>query len=216
MKEADLRDCYWSNYRTLARELIPAEYDVISVKWFTARIRQTNPQQQDRAQRQNVFIRACEASDVSPIYGIHKPRDHYCPLCKSAYANLRCPLCGGNYAKNDEKRTDVNIACNLIADAHNDAYNYALLITADDDATPAVLTVKELFPNKFIRVALPPGRAYAGSKLATSAHDHRLIERPLLLKCALPPSIKLQFHTITIPPKWANYISDARAKGLRT
>jgi hypothetical protein len=54
--------------------------------------------------------------------------------------------------------TDVNIACELPHGAFSDAYDVALLISADSDLSAPIAKVKQLFPKKRILAGFPPKR----------------------------------------------------------
>lgn len=61
------------------------------------------------------------------------------------------------YTTQEEKKTDVNIAINLLEDAYQDKFDTAILISWDNDISPAVESVKKAFPNKKVKVILPIG-----------------------------------------------------------
>ena len=61
------------------------------------------------------------------------------------------------YETYEEKKTDVNIAVNIVGDAFTDSYDKAILITGDNDIAPAVLRVKKTFPDKEFLVVFPFG-----------------------------------------------------------
>lgn len=69
---------------------------------------------------------------------------------------LITPICI-KYATQEEKKTDVNIAVNLLEDAYQDKFDTAILISWDNDISPAVESVKKAFPNKKVKVILPIG-----------------------------------------------------------
>ena len=54
--------------------------------------------------------------------------------------------------------TDVNIAVELLADAFNNKYDTAILISGDSDLAGPVRKIKQLFPIKKIIIVFPPGR----------------------------------------------------------
>lgn len=83
--------------------------------------------------------------------------------------------------------TDVNIAVQLIADAFDDNYDTALILSADSDLTTPVKFVCNRFPNKKIVVAQPPGRnSNQLSKVATVAFQ---ISRKKVQNNQLPDTI---------------------------
>lgn len=54
--------------------------------------------------------------------------------------------------------TDVQIATQLLADAFQDAFDTALLISGDSDLVPPVAMLRRLFPTKRVVVCCPPAR----------------------------------------------------------
>jgi uncharacterized LabA/DUF88 family protein len=66
--------------------------------------------------------------------------------------------------------TDVNIAVQLLADAFEDRFDMALLLTADSDLTTPVQHVLARFPEKRVVIAQPPGRSSASLCRAASAY----------------------------------------------
>ena len=54
--------------------------------------------------------------------------------------------------------TDVNIAVELLKDAYDDAFDTALLISADSDLVSPVQVVLSHFSNKRVIVVCPPKR----------------------------------------------------------
>jgi hypothetical protein len=98
-----------------------------------------------------------------------------------------CDKCGHANFHPQEKKTDVNIATNLICDALDDKFDTALLITADSDLVPAIEAVKKLKPQKRITVAFPPGRY--SKELENTCHAMIRIWEPVLRKSRLPEKI---------------------------
>jgi len=64
--------------------------------------------------------------------------------------------------------TDVNIAVELMSDAFQDAFDVALLVSADSDLTGPIQTVRRLFNRKRIVVAFPPNRSSFALKSAAN------------------------------------------------
>jgi uncharacterized LabA/DUF88 family protein len=69
-----------------------------------------------------------------------------------------CRWCGAGHRSFEEKETDVNIATAIVRDAARDAYDMALLITADSDLCPAIRVARELALQKRFIAAFPPRR----------------------------------------------------------
>ena len=54
--------------------------------------------------------------------------------------------------------TDVNIAVEMLNDAYDDAFDTAMLVSADSDLSAPVEAVRARFPKKRVVVACPPDR----------------------------------------------------------
>jgi hypothetical protein len=76
----------------------------------------------------------------------------------------------------------VHIASRLVADAYEDRFDRALLITADSDLAPALNMVKAAFPKKELFVVAPPKRY----NHARSLNIKLEITAGRLAKCLLP------------------------------
>jgi len=101
----------------------------------------------------------------------------------------------------NEKMTDVNIAVEILKDVYQNEFDAALLISADSDLVPPVKTVRELFPNKRVVVASPPGRY--SIDLAESANKSFVISRRNIAKSLLPEEIeKADGYILRCPSLW--------------
>jgi hypothetical protein len=115
-----------------------------------------------------------------------------------------CRACGAVEQVPSEKKTDVNIAVEMLTDAFSDRFDTALLITADSDLVPAVCAIKKLYPSKRVVVAFPPERASA--ELQKHAHACFPIGRAKFSACQLPEIISKKQNgavvELTRPEKW--------------
>jgi uncharacterized LabA/DUF88 family protein len=59
------------------------------------------------------------------------------------------------YETFEEKKTDVNIALDILKNAYKDNYDKAIIITGDNDISPALKEVKKEFPHKELVVIFP-------------------------------------------------------------
>jgi uncharacterized LabA/DUF88 family protein len=170
----------------LAKNLLKPNQTLLLTKYFTARI--AGPP--DKEKRQSTYIEALETlSRFQIFYGKYQlnPR--------------QCPQCGFQDEVPNEKMTDVNIAVELLKDAYQDEFDIALLISADSDLVPPVKTVRQLFPNKRVVVASPPGRYSLG--LVESAHTSFVISRRNIAKSLLPEEItKADGYILRCPHLW--------------
>jgi hypothetical protein len=176
----------WLDASALVHCLSKPIQKVSGVKYFTARLSVTS-----RGQRaQTALLDAyCELGCCSLHFGQYQ------------LTSRRCTRCGFEAAVPSEKMTDVNIAVELLADAVRDAYDTALLISADSDLIPAILKVKELFPRKRVIVAFPPGRF--SQRLSQVADGYLVIGRAKLAASQLPDRIeKPDGFVLERPDEW--------------
>jgi uncharacterized LabA/DUF88 family protein len=146
LRSSGLRRLYWLDLPSLVRSLLKEDQELEWTHYFTARIRVAGHNVSD-AKRQSDYLDALGTLDALSIhYG------HYLPK------SLACRSCQQTWTAYEEKMTDVNIAVQLLADAYDDKFDVALLISADSDLTTPVGFVRKRFPDKSVVVAQPPGR----------------------------------------------------------
>ena len=181
------RRLLWLNVRQLSINLLKASQQLVFTKYFTARI--SGPP--DKRKRQQTYLEALETlPDLRIFYG------------KYQLNPWTCRNCGFEEQVPKEKMTDVNIAVELLADAFHDAYDTAILVSADSDLTGPVETVKRLFPRKRVVVAFPPRRF--SIDLRGTATASFTIGRAKLRQSQLPRSItKPDGFVLERPAKWS-------------
>ena len=113
------------------------------VRYFTARVI-PDAGSVDKARRQNIYL---EALGTLPDLDIHY--GYYLPKMQ------RCSTCGTTWQTYEEKMTDVNIAVELLSDAYDDAFDTAIVVSADSDLARPITTIRERFPGKRVVVAFP-------------------------------------------------------------
>lgn len=146
---------YWLNLNLLAANLMKPYQKHIYTKYFTSRI--VNPL--GKHKRQTVYLEALQTlPDLSIYYGKYQHNPHICPNC------------GHLETIPSEKMTDVNIAVELLADAYQDKFDTALLISADSDLTSPIEKVRQLFPKKKVVSAFPPDRSSKELMRVSSAY----------------------------------------------
>ena len=65
-----------------------------------------------------------------------------------------------------KKKTDINIAINLLADAVADKFDTALILSGDSDLAPVTTKLKQLCPGKKIGILVPMGQSAMNLKHA--------------------------------------------------
>jgi uncharacterized LabA/DUF88 family protein len=163
----------WLDLDRMCQSMLTDRQELAAIKYFTAPIIGGK----NKKQRQSAYLDAIRTlPKVQVVLGRFEPDKKECAKCK--YPNLHP----------QEKKTDVNIATDLICDAIADVYETAILVTADSDLVPAIQAVKKLKPHKRVVVAFPPNRY--SKELEDSTHARIRIWEPMLRKSGLPETIK--------------------------
>ena len=153
----------WLNLEALIKNISPEYYDIICIKYFTARI---SPLSKDweSPSRQAIYLRALKTRKNIQIY-----EGHF--LAHVVHMPL---ITEGNFKKNfrqykmktvpvlkrEEKGSDVNLACHLLMDAVEDQYDCAIIVSNDSDLFTPMEMVKEKY-NKKLRLISPHKRKSA-------------------------------------------------------
>lgn len=186
MRDSKWKRYYWLDIRALATRLLLPGQSLVGVKYFTARV--ASPP--SKVKRQGAYLEALDARAACEIlYGRYQSSPEECRHCKKSYPRPR------------EKMTDVRIATELLADAFEDRYDVAILVTADADLVPAIGRVRQLFPGKRLVAAFPPSRSSNDIRTVANAVTH--IGRRMLAGCQLPDSVtKAGGVVLRRPGRW--------------
>lgn len=186
LKDKGWKRYYWLNLVELSRKLLKPNQTLNQVKYFTSRI--SLPP--DKAKRQNDFIEALETlSEINIYYGKYQKND------------VKCTKCGHIMYKPSEKMTDVNIAVEMLADAFQNNFDVAILITADSDLIGPIKHIRTLYPDKQIIVAFPPSRF--SYELKNIAHATFNIGRKKIAESVFPDDVKKSDgYILHRPTKW--------------
>jgi hypothetical protein len=189
LRDSGLRRYYWLSPALLIQNLMKPWQTLAGVRYFSARI-SPSPGDPDKHLRQQTYLEAVETlAGVEAVYG------HYLSKPKE------CRACGAQWQQAEEKMTDVNIAVRLLADAMDDAFDTAMIVSADSDLVPPVDAVRARFPSKRIIIASPPARH--STRLAASANACFTIGRKKLQDSQLPDTItKPDGFVLTRPASW--------------
>ncbi len=172
LREAGLRRCFWLNPCQLAKSLLKPNQTLVCVKYFTSMI-SDDPANPGKADRQKTFLEAINTlPDLHIYYGQYQVNPRRCDSCKTV-SRIQ-----------SEKMTDVNIAVELMSDAFQDAFDVAMIVSADSDLVPPVRAVRTLFPKNKTVLAFPPSRR--GKALAKAAHASFQIGRANLMASQFP------------------------------
>jgi len=159
--------------------LLPDD-EIQAIKYFTAKILGSHKANQD------AYIKALSTlNKVQIIYGLFKYKKIKCLVKNCTYRGSRV------FDVPEEKRTDVNIAVNMIKDAINDKCDRFIVVSGDSDLVPAVKAVKVIAPNKKVIVYVPASNRVRGAanELRNSSDRHKTLPNNLLSKAQFPAQL---------------------------
>ena len=113
----------------------------------------------------------------------------------------KCRKRNRSYNTFEEKKTDVNIAVEILKSAFQDEFDTAILLSADSDLAPAIEAVKTLFPSKSIGVLIPIN--WRAELLKQVCDFHMKIKEKHLRSSQFSEKISLgDGKVLTKPPSW--------------
>ena len=178
-------DCRWLNLFELSKRLInPITEEIQNVYYFSA----LTTWLPERAKKHLLYIHALRTVGVIDILG------------KFSLRERKCPLCSSRYLAHEEKKTDINIAVNLLCDAAADEFDTALILSGDSDLAPVTSKLRQLCPTKKIGIIVPKGQS--AMHLKQNADFFKKIQVKDLKKSLLPQQVIYNGKTITAPPGW--------------
>lgn len=178
--------------------------DVDKVVYCTARVAQRREDPQAGA-RQDIYLRVLESDPrVEVLYGQFKvnktemPRRPHpqCDCCQGAIDP--CPCCSTPVArvvKTEEKGSDVHLGVRLVADAFDDQFDVAVLVSGDSDLQPAVDIVRTR-ASKHVIVIDPRGRNHP----PVTGDERRALRTSALEACQYPVPVLLPSGARVSPP----------------
>ena len=183
----------WLDLEACFRRLRPDD-DLRRIHYFTALV--------DGAKRarQQTYLRALATLPlVNVILGKFKLKQVKCRVPACTYSGSR------TFETPEEKRTDVNIALQLLDDALHDRADRFVLVSGDSDLVPALEMVKAQTPEKELIVYVPSRHPVRGAatELRSAADKNKTF--PLaLLRVSQFPSIVPDGRggTIRKPVEW--------------
>jgi len=133
----------WLNIQKLFETLRPHE-DVHSVKFFTSIVDEGKPASPARDRQERYIAALRTLPKVTVILGKFQNRE---VTCRAA--------CRLKYQVPEEKKTDVNIAVEILSDAFKDKCDTLILVSGDSDIQPPIEYVRTNYPTKRVTVYIP-------------------------------------------------------------
>ena len=186
LMEANLQTSRWLDLSAMCTNLLKPQQELKLVRYFTTRV-SNNPA---KHQRQKTFIDALFARG-----GIDIDFGHFLSQ------NAACKSCGHTWRRNEEKKTDVNIAVRLLDDAYDNLFDVAMIISGDSDLVPPIKSVRRRHPDKTVVVAFPPKRR--SGELGRTAHVAFPIGHGVIRQSRLPdPVVQANGYELRAPQGW--------------
>ena len=189
LKSRKWRRYYWLDLCRLAERLLRPGQQLETVHYFTTRVAD-EPHNLGKTTRQNSYLEALETLENLEIhYGYFLPKER------------SCHQCGATVRTYEEKMTDVNIAVQLLGDAHADRFDTGLIVSADSDLTGPIRSIRNQYPKKRVVAAFPPNRASQVLRQTCTASFS--IGRDALRDSQLPERVtNLAGHVMERPAGW--------------
>ena len=176
----------WLDISALSKALIhPKQDKLVGVYYFSAYAGWTAQDVQDRHRD---YVAALKSTGVVPVMGTFKKKPRTCPSCKHQWDG------------HEEKESDVNIAIYLAKLAYENAFDKAIIFTADTDLAPAIRMVRGAFPLKEVRVAIPERRLNRSKALENAATGRIRLTEAHFTRNLFPAQITLADGTVIHRP----------------
>jgi hypothetical protein len=159
LKSNGWKKFYWLDLVKFCESFMSSTQELVMVKYFSA-----PTQSPGKHERQNKFFSANKANPrFRLILGTYMLKD------------VNCQDCGSDFKVPEEKKTDVNIATQLISDCIYDKCDLSILVSGDSDLTPPLEFIKSHNKKHIITMFFPPNRV--GIHLKTIAHNSLYLEQ---------------------------------------
>ncbi len=190
----------WLNLAALSKSLLTDKYVISEIKYFTARIRS------DRFSTVSPHDQSCYMDALASLPCLKIVEGYYRRFrAKLPFAREPCVSCDkAEYAtvwKTEEKKSDVNLAVEMVSDAYENKADAVVLISGDADHSAALSVVR--YRHRKTTVVFNPHTGEC-AELRRLSTFYKNIPRDLPAKCQLPEVVTLpNGRTIHRPPAWA-------------
>ncbi|MCY3768602.1 MAG: NYN domain-containing protein [Gammaproteobacteria bacterium] len=181
----------WLDLNILCKFLLPGN-EIREIKYFTALV-SGRPNDPGQPVRQQAYLRALQSlPNVSVYLGHFLTHKVWMPRADAPYRNVRV-------IKTEEKGSDVNLAAELLHDAHRNRFDVAAVVSNDSDLLAPIRIVKNEL-NKHIGVLNPHKRP---SQVLHQCVDFiKPIRSGVLSAAQFPDELTDQTGTFFKPKSW--------------
>ena len=192
----------WLDLVKFAEKLVSDECEVVAVKYFTS-CALTYPYDPASVERQNIYLQALRGlGRLKIVKGFFKKNKVLMPATEEECRE--CSTAKSGYVrvvKLEEKRSDVNLAVEMLVDASANEVDALVLVTGDSDQVGTIEAVRSRF-GKQVLVCNPHPRFSANLK--NVADFYKNIARNLPASCQLPDEVAVGTHgnIVRRPEAW--------------
>ena len=201
----------WCDVYALSQELFPTD-EILAVKLYAGKSLST-PINPLAPERQNAYFRALRTNPiVSVIDSEFRAYDRNLPLANDYTKTARVKVY-------KEKKSDVNLATQMIIDAVNNEFDCAVIVTNDIDFVepikrtrysykkPVYLVPTILF-EKEEKKKEGEDRSFIANELLRYSTNKKFVRFDMLKKCQLPKTLRDDKGEIHKPPEWNQGITN--------
>lgn len=127
----------WLDFFAFASRLVP-DHHVVRVKYFTTLVNPEVSPLTNARSRQEIYLRALEATGVEVFRGRFQTSTRGMRAVPLSVSIETRDWVRHSVRKVEEKRTDVALAVNLVADAHERKADLFMMLSNDSDQVPTI------------------------------------------------------------------------------
>ena len=198
LRDSGLRRYLWLDPVALTISLLRPDQQLVALRYFTTRISGGKGQGRDPLHQQREEKRVRQSTYIDALSTLPMLSTHFGHFLEKKQT---CHACKSVWYRHEEKKTDVLIASQMLADAFDGTCDDLMLISGDSDLAPPISMIRERFPDRRVVVAFPPAR-YA-MELRRTAHAYLEIGPEKVRQSQLPDVvITPRGHRLHRPKKW--------------
>lgn len=183
-------------------QVLGSESQVIDVRYYTAQVLTRLRTDPESPNRQRIYLKALRKMPPNKVTIVEGKME----LSRQHMRLVRPPAGSPSVVqvyRLCEKKTDVNLASDLISGAFLGHCDQAVICSNDSDFAPAMAAVRKYCPNVRLGLVVPiPGTDHrrAGWDLVAQAHWFKLLSQVHLANAQLPT--KIPHTSIYQPQSW--------------
>ena len=172
----------WLDIEACFRRIRPHD-DLRQIYYFTALVKGAS------GERQKAYLQALRTSSlVKPVLGKYKKKQIRCRVRDCRHQGNRV------FDSFEEKRTDVNIALQIMDDVQHNRADRFIIVSGDSDLVPAIHLAKQKSPQKRFTVCVPARHARRGAatELRNAADKDSTFPVSVLAKSQFPVCVQTE------------------------